>query len=96
MRNLASEGTFSARSLTVLPENPINTVAGSYTFSVTRAGPRVTLNAVQAALGTERFAGQGVTQQDGKLQLELASTNRVMHVTGPLAPLRLDVTTAKQ
>jgi hypothetical protein len=96
LRNMASEGTFSARSLTLLPENPINTVAGFYTFSVTRAGPRVTLNAVQAALGTERFAGQGVTQQDGKLQLELASTNRVMHVTGPLAPLRLDVTTAKQ
>ncbi len=95
LRNLQSEGSFQARSLTVLPEIPITSAAGSYTFSVTRLGPRITLTAVQAALGAERFSGQGVTQQDGKLQLELASNSRVVHVTGPLAPLRLDLTTVK-
>jgi AsmA protein len=96
LQNMQSEGSFQARSLTLFPENPITSAAGSYTFSVTRLGPRIKLTEVQAALGTERFSGQGTTQRDGKLQLELASANRVMHVTGPLAPLRLDMTTIKQ
>jgi hypothetical protein len=95
LRNLHGEGSFQARSLAVLPENPVTSLAGSYVFAVSPQGPKVTLTAVQAALGTERFSGQGETQQDGKLQLELASANRTVHVTGPLAPLRLDLTTVK-
>ena len=95
LQSLEGEGSFQARALTLLPENPVTSVAGSYLFAVSRQGPKITLTSVQAALGAERFSGQGSTQQDGKLQLELASSNRVVHVTGPLAPLRLDLTTVK-
>ncbi len=95
LQSLQGEGSFHARELTLLPENPVTSVAGSYLFAVSRQGPKITLTSVQAALGAERFSGQGGTQQDGKLQLELASSNRVVHVSGPLAPLRLDITTIK-
>lgn len=95
LQSLQGEGSFQARALTLLPENPVTSVAGYYVFAVSRQGPKITLTSVQAALGAERFSGQGSTQQDGKLQLELASSNRVVHVTGPLAPLRLDLTTIK-
>ncbi len=95
LQSLQGEGSFQARELTLLPENPVTSVAGSYLFAVSRQGPKITLTSVQAALGAERFSGQGSTQQDGKLQLELASSSRIVHVTGPLAPLRLDLTTIK-
>ena len=95
LQSLQGEGSFQARALTLLPENPVTSVAGSYLFAVSRQGPKITLTSVQAALGAERFSGQGSTQQDGKLQLELASSSRIVHVTGPLAPLRLDLTTIK-
>ncbi len=95
LQSLQGEGSFQARELTLLPENPVTAVAGSYVFAVSRQGPKITLTSVQAALGAERFSGQGTTQQDGKLQLEMASSNRTVHVTGPLAPLRLDLTTIK-
>ncbi len=95
LQSLQGEGTFQARSLEVLPENPVTSVGGSYGFAVGRQGLKITLTSVEAALGAERFSGQGATQQDGKLQLELASASRVVHVTGPVAPLRLDLTTVK-
>jgi hypothetical protein len=95
LQSLQGEGTFQARALSVLPETPITSVAGSYVFSVSRQGPKITLTSVQAALGAERFSGSGETQQDGQLQLELASASRTVHVTGPLTPLRLDLTTIK-
>ena len=50
---------------------------------------------LQAASAGERFLGQGGTQPDGKLVVELASANRIMHVTGPVATLRLEVTTER-
>jgi hypothetical protein len=92
---LQGEGSFQARSIAVLPETPISSIAGSYVFAVSPQGPKITLTAVQASLGAERFSGQGGTQQDGKLQMELASASRTVHVSGPLAPLRLDLTTVK-
>jgi hypothetical protein len=93
--NFQSQGTFQARSLELIPEYPIQTVSGSYGFLITRSGPQVKLTALQALLGAERFSGQGATQTDGKLLLELASANRVMHVSGPVTPLKLEATTER-
>lgn len=91
--NLRSDGTFQARSVDVLQEYPVRTVSGTYGLSITRSGPQIKLTAVQAALGAERFSGQGSTQPDGKLLVDLASASRIMHVGGPVAPLRLEVLT---
>jgi hypothetical protein len=93
--NLRSEGSFRARSVDVIPEFPLRTLTGTYGLSVTRSGPRLRLTALQAAMGTERFLGQGSTQADGRLQVELASANRIMQVSGPVAPLKLEVTTER-
>jgi hypothetical protein len=93
--NLRSEGTFQARAVDVVAEVPFRTLAGAYALTVGRSGPQVRLTALQAATAVERFLGQGSTQADGRLQLELVSTNRVMHVSGPVTPLRLEVTTER-
>jgi uncharacterized protein involved in outer membrane biogenesis len=94
--NLKSDGAFDARSLVFSPDAPLRTATGSYEFSVSAIGPRLKLTDVQAAVGAERFTGQGATQADGKVQIELASNTRVLRATGALVPLRLDVTVARQ
>lgn len=92
LANLHTEGNFQARSIAVLPDNPLRTASGSYEFSFGVLGPRIKLTSLQASVGTEHFSGQGDTLADGKLQLELASTSRLMRFSGPLLPLRLDIT----
>src|SRR6185295_12240778 len=39
LQSLQGEGSFQARALTLLPENPVTSVAGSYLFAVSRQGP---------------------------------------------------------
>jgi hypothetical protein len=89
--NVRSKGVFEARSLTVLPDYPFRAASGSYDFSMTESGPQITLMALEAAVGTEQFSGQGATQSDGNLQLDLVSSSRTMRLSGPLLPLRLQV-----
>jgi hypothetical protein len=92
--NLKSDGAFDARSLVFPPDAPLRSATGEYEFSVSPLGPRITLTGVQAAVGAERFSGQGTTQADGKVQIELASNTRVLRATGALMPLRIDVTSS--
>ena len=94
--NLHSEGTFDAKALTISPDTPLRTASGLYEFTVSAFGPRIKLTGLEAAMGTERFSGQGNTLADGKVQIELASNTRVLRATGALVPLRLDVTVAHQ
>jgi hypothetical protein len=93
--NLRSQGTFQARSVDLVPDHPVHAISGSYGLTVSRLGPQIKFTSLQASVATERFLGQGATQSDGRLQLELASENRVMHLSGPVAPLRLEVTTER-
>ena len=94
--NLLSEGAFDAKSVSMSPDTPLRTASGLYEFTVSPLGPRIKLTGVEAAMGSERFSGQGNTQADGKVQIELASNTRVLRATGALVPLRLDVTIAHQ
>jgi hypothetical protein len=96
LSNLHSEGSFQARGIALLPEGPMQTASGSYVFSIAALGPKIKLTAMQASMGSERFSGQGETQADGKIQVELASTSRVIRANGPIVPLRLDVVMARQ
>jgi hypothetical protein len=95
LANLRSEGTFQARAVDIGTEVPFRNLSGAYSMTVARSGPQVRLTALQASTAAERFLGQGATQPDGRLQLELVSANRVMHLSGPVAPLRLEVITER-
>lgn len=89
--SLQSEGKFTARALSVGPEYPFRTVSGGYLFWASRAGPQVKLTAVEAAIGAERFEGEG-SAQDGRLQVDLASSGRTVRLNGSVSPLKLEVT----
>lgn len=88
--NLKSEGGFQARALQIAPDYLLRGVSGTFALSVTRNGPEMRVPSVQAALGQERFTGEGETQ-DGRLAINLASSNRIVHMSGPVAPLKLEI-----
>lgn len=76
--NLRGEGTFHARGTILSPEQVVRAATGSFGFAVTRTGPQFKLSDVEAALGSERFQGDGMTLADGRLQMELASASRTV------------------
>jgi hypothetical protein len=91
LANVRADGTFEVRSLTTAPES-FRTVSGAFDFAMVRTGPRLKLSSVQAAMGAERFNGEGGTQADGRLLLDLTSQTRTVRVHGPMATLKLEVT----
>jgi hypothetical protein len=66
----------------------IRTASGNFQLSVARIGPQVRLSDVEASLGTERFTGDGSTQPDGRLHMELASASRTMRLNMDMATVR--------
>ena len=64
---------------------------GMATAGKTELEPEDWAAALEAAVGTEQFSGQGATQSDGKLQLDLVSSSRTMRLSGALMPFRLQV-----
>lgn len=91
LANVRADGTFEARSLPTAPES-FGTVSGAFDFSMARTGPQLRLSGVQAAMGSEHFNGEGGTQADGRLQVDLASQTRTVRLHGPMAALKLEVT----
>jgi hypothetical protein len=84
LSRLRADGKFHARSLTLNAETAVGTASGEFDLALSRSGPQWKLTAVEAAMGSERFNGEGGTQADGRLLLDLASPARTMSV-------RLDV-----
>jgi hypothetical protein len=78
--NLRGEGTFQARGVILSPEQIVRTASGGFGLALSAKGPQFKLSDVQASLGSERFTGDGMTLADGRLQMELASANRIVHV----------------
>ena len=74
--NLTSSGTFQGKALNFSPEYLFRSASGSYELAVNRTGPQAKVTVLQAAIGAERFSGEGSTQPDGKLVIDLASPGR--------------------
>jgi hypothetical protein len=83
--NLRGEGAFQARGVVFSPEQIVRTATGDFSLTFVAKGPQFKLSDVQASLGSERFTGDGVTLADGRLQMELASANRIVHLNVDVA-----------
>ncbi|MBC7927563.1 MAG: hypothetical protein H7039_18105 [Bryobacteraceae bacterium] len=90
LANLKAEGQFQARSVVFAPET-LRSASGTFDVNISRNGPQIRFASLQAALGTERFNGEGATQPDGRLLVDLASTTRMLRVSGPIASPRLAI-----
>lgn len=90
---LQADGEFQARTVAFASDYPFRTASGAFDFEMSRSGPQIRLSSLEAAVGNERYSGQGGTQRDGRLDIELVNGARTMRLSGVAAPLRLDVTT---
>ncbi|MEO8025567.1 MAG: hypothetical protein ABI823_03810, partial [Bryobacteraceae bacterium] len=66
-----AEGTVKGRALTFAPDTELRTVSGQFEVSVGASGPKWRLQNVEASQGTDLLRGEGGTQADGKLVVEL-------------------------
>jgi hypothetical protein len=90
LANLRSEGSFSGQGFDSEPLDQFQSIEGCYLFAVTSRAPRLRLTDLRLSAGKELFIGQGATQDDGRLLVQLSSPARQLNVSGSLAQLRLD------
>ncbi|HLG96119.1 MAG TPA: AsmA family protein [Bryobacteraceae bacterium] len=86
--NAVSEGTFEGRQITLAPDTQVDRISGGYRIAPSAGIPRLVLSNLQVALGQDSLVGQGLSQPDGRIVLELMSGRRPVRLTGMLLPLR--------
>ncbi len=89
LRNAKATGTFEAKALPLTPED-FRAASGAYELSAPRGIPVLKLSSIEATGGPEPFTGQGGTDPDGKLTVELTSTRKKMRLAGTLWPFHLE------
>jgi len=93
--NIRSQGTFEGRDLEIAADAPFHEISGNYRIASVSGLPRLLLSNLQVNQGGEIFTGQGSSQSDGHLILELISGRRQMRLTGMLLPLRGEPASAR-
>ena len=69
------------------PDAEMREVSGSYRVGGVAGVPRLLLSNVQVLQGAETLVGQGASQPDGHIVLELASGRKQVRLTGMLLPV---------
>ena len=85
--NLRSKGTFAGRGIMLAPDSEVREVSGSYHVDTLSGAPRLLLANLQVLQGADTLVGQGASQPDGHIVLELASGRKQVRLTGMLLPV---------
>jgi AsmA family len=85
--NLRSKGTFEGRGIVLSPDAEMRVVSGSYRVAASNGIPRLLLSNLQVSQGADTLVGQGSSQPDGHLVLELMSGRKQVRLTGMLLPV---------
>ncbi len=93
--NLRSKGTFEGRGIVLAPDAEMRVVSGSYRVSASNGIPRLLLSNVQVSQGADTLVGQGSTESDGHLVLDLTSGRKQVRLTGMLLPVHPDPAPAR-
>lgn len=70
------EGTFSAHDITLSPDVSFDEIGGAFRLASGDAGPRLLLDRLQARTEHDVLTGQGASQPDGRIVLDLVSAGR--------------------
>jgi len=79
LASVKAEGTLRGRAVAFSPEAEFRRVSGRFAVSMTPAGPKWKLSSLELTQGTDSYSGDGATQADGKLVLDLLSGGRQFH-----------------
>ena len=77
------------------PDAEVREVSGAYTVGASYGVPRLLLSNLQVLQGAETLVGQGASQPDGHIVLELASGRKQVRLTGMLLPVHPDPAPAR-
>jgi hypothetical protein len=86
--NARSDGTFTGSGITLGPDAEIDEVSGDFHLEPSTLAPRLVLSKVQVTQGQNVLHGQGASQADGRVVLELTTSGRKqVRLTGMLLPM---------
>jgi len=79
LASVKAEGTLRGRAVAFSPEAEFRRVSGRFAVNMTPTGPKWKLSALELTQGSDSYSGDGATQADGKLVLDLLSGGRQFH-----------------
>jgi hypothetical protein len=85
--NVRSQGVFEARGIDLAPDTQVTGITGAYRVAAASGIPRLLLSNIQMTQGADTFLGQGSSQPDGRIVLELTSGRKQLRMTGMLLPI---------
>lgn len=74
--SIKADGTLRGRSIVFSPEAEFRRATGRFQMNMTATGPRWKLSGLKLTQGSDSLSGQGATQADGRIVLDLSSGNR--------------------
>jgi len=84
LTSVRTQGTFSGRAIGFSPEADFRSIAGRFDARVAGGTVRWTFTDIDAAIGGESYTGEGGSQADGKVVLDLVNRGRQVRYTGSL------------
>lgn len=81
MTSARAKGTFAGTDIAFSPDAQFRNISGNFEWT---PEARLQLTAIQAAQGLDVFSGQGSSQADGHVLLDLSTGRRQVHFTGAL------------
>jgi AsmA-like protein len=87
LSNVHAGGSLRGRGILFSPEAEFRSVTGRFEMKMALGEPRWKLSDLDLTQGGETYSGEGTTQPDGRLVLELASRGRQVRYTGTMFAL---------
>jgi hypothetical protein len=83
-RSFRAQGSFDARGISFSPEADFRSIAGKFNAAGTGGALRWKLTDLDAAMGADSYTGEGSSQPDGKITLDLMNRERQLRLTGTI------------
>jgi hypothetical protein len=93
--NIRSQGMFEGQGIELGPETEVGAITGAYKIAPVSGIPRLVLSNIQVEQGSDTFSGQGSSQPDGHIVLELTSGRKQLRLTGMLLPIHPEAPPAR-
>lgn len=74
--SIKADGSLQGRSIAFSPDAEFRRASGHFQLNMTATGPRWKLSGLKLIQGNDSFSGEGATQADGRLVLDLSSGGR--------------------
>jgi hypothetical protein len=74
--SIEADGTLRGRSIVFSPEAEFRRATGRFQMNMTATGPRWKLSGLKLTQGSDSLSGEGATQADGRMVLDLSNGGR--------------------